>query len=76
MGEVDRGWNRQVLEVVAEKRGVAELERKFGVVESDDGRLVGKVGKWFVERYGFNPECYVFPGTGDNPATFLSLTRE
>lgn len=76
MDEDERGWNRAVLEVVAGKSGASELERKLGVVETDGGRVVGKVGKWFVERYGFNPECSVFPGTGDDPATFLSLTRE
>ena len=76
MDDEDRGWNRDALEVVAGKSGMRELERKLGVVETDAGRVVGKVGRWFVERYGFDPNCCVFPGTGDNPATFLSLTCE
>lgn len=76
MDDEERGWNRDALEVVAGKSGIRELERKLGIVETDAGRVVGKVGSWFVERYGFDPNCCVFPGTGDNPATFLSLTRE
>jgi xylulokinase len=75
MDTKERGWNKKALEAIAGK-GAAELERKLGKVETDGGKVVGKIGKWFVERYGFDPECCVFPGTGDNPATFLSLTRE
>jgi xylulokinase len=73
-----RGWSEEVLDVVVgeDKEGVAGLQKKLGEVEVDGGREVGKIGKWFVERYGFNSTCSVFPGTGDNPATFLSLTRE
>lgn len=76
METADRGWNKKVLAAIAGEGGVEELSRKLGNVETDGGRVVGKIGKWFVERYGFSPECCVFPGTGDNPATFLSLTCE
>lgn len=76
MDRKERGWNDKVLQVIAggaegEKE---ELSRKLGKVETDGGKVVGKIGRWYVERYGFNPDCCVFPGTGDNPATFLSLT--
>lgn len=76
MNHKARGWHRKALEAIAGKEGADELERKLGVVETDGGRVVGKVGKWFVEKFGFNPDCCVFPGTGDNPATFLSLVCE
>jgi len=76
MNHKARGWHRKALDAIAGKEGADELERKLGVVETDGGRVVGKVGKWFVERFGFNPDCCVFPGTGDNPATFLSLVCE
>lgn len=76
MDTKERGWNETVLGTIAGDDGAAELKRKLGKVETDGGRVVGRIGRWFVERYGFNPECCVFPGTGDNPATFLSLTRE
>lgn len=77
MNTPERGWNKEILSAVAgDKEGAAELEKKLGTVETDGGRVVGKIGKWFVQRYGFDPECAVFPGTGDNPATFLSLNCE
>ncbi|PWN47833.1 actin-like ATPase domain-containing protein [Violaceomyces palustris] len=56
-------------------RGAArELERKLGKVYRDGGRPVSKVGEWWVKRWGFDPECLVFPSTGDNPATFLAFS--
>lgn len=72
MGSPGRGWNKAVLDVIAPGEG-DELGRKLGRVETDGGRVVGHIGSWFVERHGFNPECVVVPGTGDNPATFLAF---
>ncbi|TYJ55824.1 hypothetical protein B9479_003476 [Cryptococcus floricola] len=75
MNRKERGWSEKLLEVVGGgAEGAEELARKLGRVETDGGRVVGQIGRWFVERYGFSPDCAVFPGTGDNPATFLSLT--
>ncbi|ODO04532.1 hypothetical protein I350_05136 [Cryptococcus amylolentus CBS 6273] len=75
MNRKERGWSEELLEVIGGgAEGADELARKLGTVETDGGRVVGHIGKWFVERYGFSPDCAVFPGTGDNPATFLSLT--
>ncbi|WWC72810.1 uncharacterized protein I206_106774 [Kwoniella pini CBS 10737] len=74
MNKRERGWSQVLLEAIAGSEGAAELARKLGRVETDGGRPVGHVGSWYVQRYGFSPECLVFPGTGDNPATFLSLT--
>jgi xylulokinase len=71
MDTAQRGWNDKVLAAID-----PGLSEKLGKVETDTGRVVGRIGSWFVTRYGFDPECCVFPGTGDNPATFLSLTRE
>ncbi|WRT70954.1 uncharacterized protein IL334_007953 [Kwoniella shivajii] len=74
MNRKERGWNEKLLEEIA-GADAEELARKLGNVETDGGRVVGNIGRWYVERYGFDPECLVFPGTGDNPATFLSLTH-
>ncbi|BEJ12925.1 hypothetical protein CspHIS471_0300990 [Cutaneotrichosporon sp. HIS471] len=73
MASPGRGWSQAVLDVIAPGEG-AELARKLGRVETDGGRVVGTIGRWFVERYGFDPECVVVPGTGDNPATFLAFS--
>jgi hypothetical protein len=76
MDRAERGWHEDVLAVVAGEDGVQELKRKLGKVETDGGKMVGRIGDWFVRRYGFDRQCAVFPGTGDNPATFLAFTRE
>ncbi|WVR08817.1 hypothetical protein IAU60_005875 [Kwoniella sp. DSM 27419] len=65
-----RQWAKPLLELIG-----GDVEAKLGKVETDAGRVVGQIGRWFVTRYGFSPECCVFPGTGDNPATFLSLSH-
>ncbi|KDN51312.1 actin-like ATPase domain-containing protein [Tilletiaria anomala UBC 951] len=81
----ERGWNEKLLAFVAGEQGAEggekqqlgpkakELKRKLGVVESDNGRVVGHIGRWFRKRYGFPKDCVVAPGTGDNPATYLSF---
>ena len=75
MDTPQRGWDHAALEAIAGgSEPAAVLEAKLGHVESDGGRVVGRIGRWFVERYGFSSECIVCPGTGDNPATFLAFT--
>lgn len=77
MSSEERGWDKEALEAVAGSRFDAdELEAKLGTVERDGGRVVGHIGKWYVKRYGFSPRCIVCPGTGDNPATFLSFALQ
>lgn len=72
-----RGWNETLLATTAGSADeAARLAKMLGPVESDAGRVVGNIGAWFVERYGFSKDCIVCPGTGDNPATFLSFARE
>ncbi|CAO1617426.1 unnamed protein product [Jaminaea pallidilutea] len=69
-----RGWNKELLELVSgNKEGVAELEKKLGAVESDGGRIVGRIGSWWQQKLGFSADCFVCPATGDNPATLLSF---
>lgn len=75
MDSPSRGWTEELLNIIAGPgREAEELAAKLGKVESDGGRVVGHIGDWFVKRYGLSPACIVCPGTGDNPATFLSFT--
>lgn len=46
---------------------------KLGQVELDPSKAIGTIGKYFVERFGFDKDCIVAPFTGDNPATLLSF---
>jgi xylulokinase len=75
MNTPKRGWNKEILGVIAGDEA-DKLGSMLGEVERDGGRPVGKIGRWFIERFGFTDQCMVYSGTGDNPATFLSLTRK
>lgn len=37
------------------------------------GSLVGPISSYFVEKYGFSPECKVGVFTGDNPASLVGM---
>ncbi len=68
-GKLEPGWNQALLALTsgesegadASLGGAMELERKLGKIYRDAGSPVGKIGKWWVQRYGFSPECQVFP---------------
>ncbi|EGC46116.1 D-xylulose kinase [Histoplasma capsulatum var. duboisii H88] len=66
-------WNGRLLELCAGSYGVADLKQKLGEVPDDGGMRLGKINRYFVERYSFNPDCVITPSTGDNPATILAL---
>ncbi|CAH0553307.1 unnamed protein product [Brassicogethes aeneus] len=34
---------------------------------------LGKISNYYVERYGFSPECRIITGTGDNPASLMGM---
>lgn len=80
---LEPGWNHKLLQLVSGETesaadvrlgGAKELARKLGRVYRDSGATVGRVGSWWVDRHGFNPDCRIYPGTGDNPATFLAFS--
>ena len=72
--DVRRGdWNPKLLELTAGKYGVDTLKSKLGSVPEDGGVHLGPVSRYFVDRYGFNPDCTVVASTGDNPSTILAL---
>ncbi|KAI0046224.1 actin-like ATPase domain-containing protein [Auriscalpium vulgare] len=63
-------WDDRLLEAC----GGPELRAKLGPEPVPGGSTLGKVAKWWVERWGFNPDCLVAPFTGDNPATMVALS--
>ncbi|KGQ01223.1 hypothetical protein PAAG_12081 [Paracoccidioides lutzii Pb01] len=50
-----------------------DISDKLGDVPDDGGIHLGKINRYFVDRYSFNPDCVIIPSTGDNPATILAL---
>lgn len=53
-------WDEDLLTFVAGGAGAekAELKRKLGGVEKDGGSIAGRIGRYFVERYGFREGEY------------------
>ncbi|OJJ44879.1 hypothetical protein ASPZODRAFT_70252 [Penicilliopsis zonata CBS 506.65] len=71
---IEKGaFDDRLLRLAAGPFGVEDLKRKLGDVPEDGGEHLGKVNRYFVERYGFHQECTVITSTGDNPATILAL---
>ncbi|KAI3394155.1 hypothetical protein diail_3165 [Diaporthe ilicicola] len=67
-------WDEKLLLLTAgEQAGVAALRSKLGEPRQDGGGSMGSVSAYFVNRYGFSPECQVVPFTGDNQGTILAL---
>ena len=66
-------YDERLLQLCAGSFGVDDLKRKLGHVPEDGGVQLGHVHAYFVQRYGFSPDCVVVASTGDNPATILSL---
>jgi len=36
--------------------------------------VVGRIATYFIERYGFNPDCRILAGSGDNPQSKVLVT--
>ncbi|EMD39149.1 hypothetical protein CERSUDRAFT_112824 [Gelatoporia subvermispora B] len=63
-------WEDALLEAC----GGPELRTKLGAEPVPGGTVLGKISPWWVQRWGFNPECLIAPFTGDNPATVVALS--
>jgi len=62
-----KDWDPHCLHVAA-----PELKSKLGnIVGSHE--CLGSISSYFVERYGFNPDCRVIAFTGDNPASLAGM---
>lgn len=60
-------WCSQLLEACA-----PDLEQKLGPPVPTDSDL-GCINEYYVERFGFNPECRVVAFTGDNPSSMAGM---
>ncbi|KAE8152483.1 hypothetical protein BDV25DRAFT_150942 [Aspergillus avenaceus] len=66
-------YDEKLLQLCAGSFGVDDLKRKLGALYEDGGIDLGKIDRYFIERYGFSADCTIIPATGDNPATILAL---
>ena len=62
-----RAWSSAAMEATA-----PELGSKLTPV-TPSGAPVGPVHTFFVDRYGFAPDCVVLPFSGDNPCSLIGL---
>ena len=61
-----------VPEVLAECDPSLKLAEKLGYVGGEN-EVLGKIHPYFVKKYGFNPDCLITTGSGDNPCTLSSM---
>lgn len=58
-------WDPQLLEACG-----PNLAKKLGEPVPSK-TVVGSISSYFVERWGFNPDCKIIAFTGDNPASLI-----
>jgi len=63
----ERTWSPEAMNATA-----PELARRLTPVTVSSSP-VGPIHAYFVERYGFSPECQVLPFSGDNPCSLIGL---
>lgn len=63
-----KNWSPELLKATSKglPGGAGALARKLPDLAPPD-TVVGNIGTYFVEKYGFCPECKVIAGSGDNP---------
>ena len=61
-------WDSALLAATAHglPGGVEEFQSKLPALAPPDS-VVGNLAAYYVEKYGFDPECAVIAGSGDNP---------
>lgn len=50
-----------------------DLVEKLGEQIVPSNQIIGQISEYFVERYGFQKDCYVVAFTGDNPASLAGM---
>ncbi|CAL8109379.1 unnamed protein product [Orchesella dallaii] len=63
-------WDAKCLEGATSNE--SNLEAKLGMPVPSES-VLGTVSNYFVERYGFSPDCKVVAFTGDNPSSFAAM---
>ncbi len=61
-------WSPELLESTSKglPGGLVAFRKKLPDLVPPD-TIVGKIGPYFVEKYGFNRDCKIVAGSGDNP---------
>ncbi|KAI9203386.1 xylulose kinase [Polychytrium aggregatum] len=70
-----RTWDEDLLEYCGGPEGPKALRRRLGEPVLSQS-VLGSISRYFVERYGFDPECKIVAFTGDNPSTLASFPTQ
>lgn len=71
----EKTWSPELIRAVGQglPGGPASLQKKLPPLESSN-TLVGTICNYFVHKYGFNPDCSIGVGSGDNPQPKVLVT--
>ena len=75
MDYASKDWSVKLVKAVADglPSGESALRNKLLPIVSPY-TIVGRVATFFIERYGFSPDCRIIAGSGDNPQSKVLVT--
>ena len=75
MDYAGKDWSIKLVKAVAEglPGGESALRNKLLPIVSPN-TIVGRIATYFIERYGFSPDCRILAGSGDNPQSKVLVT--
>jgi xylulokinase len=75
MDYLGKDWSIKLVKAVAEglPGGESALRNKLLPIVPPY-TIVGRIATYFIERYGFSPDCRIIAGSGDNPQSKVLVT--
>ncbi|HJX36242.1 MAG TPA: FGGY family carbohydrate kinase [Dehalococcoidales bacterium] len=75
MDYLGKDWSIKLVKAVAEglPGGESTLRNKLLPIVPPY-TIVGRIATYFIERYGFSPDCRIIAGSGDNPQSKVLVT--
>ena len=75
MDYTGKDWSIKLVKAVADglPGGESALRNKLLPIVSPY-TIVGRIATYFIERYGFSPDCRILAGSGDNPQSKVLVT--
>jgi xylulokinase len=75
MDYAGKDWSVKLVKAVADglPGGESALRNKLLPIVSPH-TIVGRIATFFIEKYGFSPDCRIIVGSGDNPQSKVLVT--
>ncbi|MBN1644149.1 MAG: hypothetical protein JW856_04960 [Dehalococcoidales bacterium] len=72
-----KDWSVKLIKAVANELpgGESALRNKLLPIVSPY-TIVGRIATFFIEKYGFSPDCRIIAGSGDNPQSKVLITDD